>query len=182
MLKPDFNPFPEVKTNRLLLRRVTLEDVSEILYLRSNKETMQYIDREFTTTPDEAATFIQQIDESITNNDSILWGIVLSEEPSKLIGTIGIWRIIKEHYRAEIGYMLHPGFWRKGIMKEALLATLEYGFNTLMLHSIEARINPLNKSSEALLISTGFIKEAYFKEDYFFRGKFGDTAVYSKLK
>ena len=102
------------------------------------------------------------------------------DDPGKLLGSICYWRMQKEHYRAEIGYALHPGSWRKGIMKEAILEVIAYGFSTLQLHSIEARINPANMASAAILESTGFVREAYFKEDFFFRGKFGDTAVYSR--
>lgn len=77
--------------------------------------------------------------------------------------------------------MLLPEFWNKGIMKETLSEVITYAFDKMNLHSIEARINPENKVSASLLISTGFVKEAYFKEDYFHNGKFGDTEVYSRL-
>ena len=90
--------------------------------------------------------------------------------------------MLKEHYRAEIGYVLDPAYWRKGIMKETILRTLDYGFSTLGLHSVEARINPHNIASASVLESTGFVREAYFKEDFFHRGKFEDTAVYSRLQ
>src|SRR6185295_19509224 len=102
--------------------------------------------------------------------------------PSKIIGYIGYWRMKKEHYRAEIGYALHPAYWKKGIMKEAILAVLDYGFNTMQLHSVEANINADNNASAGILEATGFIKEAHFKEDFFFDGIFRDTIIYSKLK
>jgi len=66
-------------------------------------------------------------------------------------------------------------------MKETIIKTLEYGFSALGLHTVEARINPHNIASAALLESTGFVREAYFKEDFFHRGQFEDTAVYSRL-
>ncbi len=98
-----------------------------------------------------------------------------------MIGTIGLWRIIKEHYRAEIGYMLLPEHWKKGFAKEAVLKVVEYGFDEMKLHSIEAHINPKNAASAGLLEITGFVREAYFKEDFFFNGAFEDTAIYSLL-
>ena len=118
---------------------------------------------------------------NLDNNSGITWAITLKEKPDKLIGTIGLWRLIKEHYRAEIGYMLLPEFWRKGITKEAILRVLEYGFKELKLHSVEGKITPLNIASAKILESTGFVREAYFKEDFFFGGKFEDTAIYSLL-
>jgi ribosomal-protein-alanine N-acetyltransferase len=58
---------------------------------------------------------------------------------------------------------------------------VEYGFQKMNLHSIEAQINPDNLASAALLKKAGFEREAYFKENYYLRGEFTDTAVYSKL-
>lgn len=182
MLNPDFSPFPEIKTARLLLRRMTIDDAAEILNLRSSEEVMQYIDRERAVTIKDAEIFLGRINASVDSNNGILWGITLKDDPEKLIGNIGFWRLIKEHYRAEVGYMLNPAFWKKGIMKEALQEVINFGFNSMNLHSIEANINPGNAASAALLESTGFIKEAYFKEDFFFNGAFHDTIIYSRLK
>jgi RimJ/RimL family protein N-acetyltransferase len=182
MLCPNLSPFPEIETERLLLRRMVTDDAEEILFLRSSDEVMKYIDRERTKSIADARAFLEKIDASIESNNGIMWGITLKETPGKLIGNIGYWRLVKEHYRAEVGYMLHPSFWKKGIMKEALLRVIDFGFNEMKLHSIEANINPGNYASAMLLESTGFIKEAYFKEDFYFDGEFRDTIIYSRLQ
>ncbi|MGH2552749.1 MAG: GNAT family N-acetyltransferase [Chitinophagaceae bacterium] len=182
MLKPDFNPFPELITERLRLRRITMEDAPEIYFLRSDPSVLKYLGKEPATSIKEAEEFIKNINEGIENNNAIIWAIVLAEYPSKVIGTICYWRMLKEHYRAELGYVLNPEYWGKGIMKEAIRKVLEYGFATLEIHSVEARINPGNIASSAVLEATGFIREAYYKEDYFYKGKFEDTAVYSRLQ
>ena len=182
MLCPHFSPFPELQTERLLLRRMTTNDAEEILFLRSSDDVMKYIDRERTMSVEDAKIFLEKIDASIDSNNGIMWGITLKEKPVSLIGNIGYWRLVKEHYRAEVGYMLHPSFWKKSIMKEALLKIIDFGFDEMNLHSIEANINPGNAASAMLLESAGFIKEAYFKEDFFFNGAFHDTIIYSRLK
>ncbi|MEO8860108.1 MAG: GNAT family N-acetyltransferase [Ginsengibacter sp.] len=182
MLDPKFTPFPEIETERLLLRRMKPKDASVILTLRSDKTVMKYIDRERTKSLTEAEQFLAKIDASIVSNNGIMWGIVFKENPEELIGNIGYWRLIKEHYRAEVGYMLHPDHWKKGIMKEALLSVIDFGFDKMNLHSIEANINPGNEASAKILEATGFVKEAYFKEDFYFNGVFGDTIIYSRLK
>ena len=99
-----------------------------------------------------------------------------------MIGSVSFHRIYKDHYRAEIGYMLHPDYWRMGIISEAVEEIINYGFNTLNFHSIEAHIDPNNIGSEKLLQKFNFVKEAYYKENYFYNGQFLDTAVYSLLK
>lgn len=181
MLEPLFTPFPQLETDRLLLRRITKADAAALLFLRSSEKIMQFIDKERTKTLQEVEELVDRIDNDLNNNDGINWGISLKEKPEILVGSIGFWRIIKQHYRAEIGYMIHPDLWGKGFMKEAALTVIDFGFNNIKLHSIEAHINPGNAASAALLETTGFIREAYFKEDFFFQGKFLDTAIYSLL-
>lgn len=181
MLQPNFNPFPELSTERLLLRRLRMEDAPEVFFLRSDQTILQFLSKEPAANIKEAEDFITRINNDIDNNDAIMWAIVLKENSSRAIGSICYWRMLKEHYRAEIGYVLGPEYWRKGIMKETILKTLDYGFSTLGLHSVEARINPDNIASASVLESTGFVREAYFKEDFFHHGKFENTAVYSRL-
>ena len=182
MLAINFSPFPELSTKRLLLRRITKYDAPGILKLRSDETVMRFIDRERAKTLADAESFVRRIDDSLQANEGITWGIAFKEEPDLLIGTIGYWRIMKEHCRAEIGYMLRPDLWGKGIMKEALLEVIDTGFNSLKLHSIEAHINPENTASGNILQATGFVKEAHFKEDFYYEGTFRDTIIYSRLQ
>lgn len=182
MLITNFNPFPLFETERLLLRKLSTKDVAEVLKMRSDERVMKYIDRERAKTLADAETFINRINHSWFINEGITWGIELKEGPGVLIGTIGYWRIMKEHFRAEIGYMLNPDYWRNGIMKEALVKVIDIGFTQIKLHSMEAHINPFNTGSSALLLSTGFVREAYFKENFYFNGEFRDSEIYSLLQ
>ncbi|MGE5106271.1 MAG: GNAT family N-acetyltransferase [Sphingobacteriales bacterium] len=181
MLELNFNPFPVLETERILLRQLAMDDADEIYFLRSDETVMQYLQKEPAKNKTEAEEFISRINESVANNEAIMWAIALKEKPSLCIGTICYWNIRKEHYRAEIGYVLHPGYWKKGIMKEVITKIIDYGFSSMQIHSIDAVINPNNIASAALLESIGFNKEAHFKEDFFFRDKFWDTLVYSLL-
>ncbi|HEV7330277.1 MAG TPA: GNAT family protein [Flavisolibacter sp.] len=181
MLSPNFTPFPQIETNRLLLRQMTLADTPAVQRLRSNEAVMQYINRPLTHTLEEASYWVNVIISALERNEGITWCISLKERPAEHVGSIGLWRIDKENHRAEIGYMLEPFLQGKGIMYEAIQPMLEYGFKVLKLHSIEAQIDPRNRASAALLKKAGFVQEAYFKENYFVRGAFADTAVYSLL-
>jgi Acetyltransferases, including N-acetylases of ribosomal proteins len=181
MLEPDFNPFPEIQTNRLLLRRMTDQDAAEILKLRSDENVMRYIDRKRAENIEDARQWLQIVENALDNNTGITWGITMKDNPGVIIGSIGYWRIIKEHYRAEVGYMLSQSFWRQGIMKEALTNLIDFGFRELKLHSIEAHINTLNLASANILLATGFVQEAYFKENFFWEGTFRDTIVFSQV-
>jgi len=181
MLSLNFHPFPQLETERLLLRRITNNDVEDMFVLRSNKEAMTYIGRPIPVVMDETARLIQKMEENIDSNTGIVWGITLKEE-QRVIGSIGFHRIETENYRAEIGYMLLPEFWNKGIMSEAMKVIIQYGFEKMQLHSIQANINPENANSRKILLKFDFVKEAYFKESFYFDGKFFDSEIYSLLK
>jgi len=180
MLSINFSPFPNLETERLLLRRVDVKDVNEILALRSNPEIMKYIPRPLAKTKEDSMAHIAMIDEKIENNEGINWAITLKNSP-KLIGIIGHYRIKPEHFRAEIGYMLLPEYHGKGIITEAIKETVNYGFEIMKLHTIEAIIDPENFASERVLQKSGFSKEAHLKENEYYEGRFLDTAIYSIL-
>lgn len=180
MLAINFSPFPNLETERLFLRRVDITDVNEIFALRSDKETMKYIPRPLVKTKEDAMAHIAMIDEKIENNEGINWAITLKNSP-KLIGIIGHYRIKPEHFRAEIGYMLLPEYHGRGIIAEAIKETVNYGFEIMKLHSIEAIIDPENFASESVLQKSGFVKEAHLKENEYYEGRFLDTVIYSIL-
>ena len=66
-------------------------------------------------------------------------------------------------------------------MQEAMAAVLGYGFSAIGLHSVEANVNPDNQASVRLLEKNGFVREAYFKENYYYNGVFKDSVIYSLL-
>jgi ribosomal-protein-alanine N-acetyltransferase len=114
------------------------------------------------------------------NKTSIDWTLSLKNS-KEFIGGAGFWRLIKEHYRAGLGYQIIPKFWRKGFVEEACRAVISFGFEKMRLHSIEANVNPANIPSLKLLEKLGFVQEAYFKENFYFNGKFIDIAIFSLL-
>jgi len=180
MLEFNFTPFPNLETQRLKLRRLKITDVYEILTLRSNPEIMKYIPRPLIKTEVEALEFITTMDTNIDTNKVINWAIT-TKENDKLIGIIGYYRMKPEDYRAEVGYILSGEYHGQGIITEALQRVVQFGFEEMGLHSIEAVIDPDNFASEKVLLKTNFTKEGHFKEHQFFDGKFFDSVFYSLL-
>ena len=180
MLSLNFHPFPTLSTARLDLRRTMPGDAPEVFFLRSDPQMLQYLDREPARSIEDATKWIAMIDDLINGNESVAWAIAMKNE-RPLIGTITLWNIKKEHYRAEIGYAICPPFQGKGLMHEALAAVLDYAFSVLRLHSIEANVNPANKASIRLLERNNFVREAYHRENYYYNGRFLDSAIYSLL-
>ena len=158
-----FKPFPEIKTERLFLRKIKEIDCDTILFLRSDETVTKFIERpenRKTKNKADAIKFIKEINDAFENNKSIAWGITLKND-SKIIGSICLWNFSKNNKIAEVGYDLDPKFQGKGIMGEALKMIIGYGFEELKLDKIEAFTHKENKSSKRLLEKNGF----YFIEE-----------------
>lgn len=180
MLAPAFTPFPVLETERLILRQTSISDADQLYYLRTHEDVMRFIDRPRPKSPDDILELIEKIRNMAANNEGISWAMEQKGDPT-FIGTISFHKLMKEDYRAEIGYMLHPRHHGKGIMDEAIQVVVDYGFTTMGLHSIEAVVKPANTASRKLLERNGFTQEAYFRENHYWNGKFHDTVIYSRL-
>lgn len=181
MLNLDFDIFPILMTERLVLRQITLDDAKDMFEMRSDSGAMKYIPRPIAQKLEDAEALIRLMQTTVDTKEGIVWGISFKNDP-KLIGSIGFYRPKKEHFRAEVGYQLNRNYWQQGITYEAILPILDFAFDKMKCHTIEAVIDPENVASERLLQKCGFVKEAHFKENGFFDGRFWDSVVYSKLK
>lgn len=155
MLNLNFNPFPVLKTKRLLLRQLNAEDKQAIYNIRSNAIVNRYINRPKTNSIADAEKFIERVNDNVTKNIAVYWGITLKEKPD-IIGTIVLWKISPEQLRAEIGYELYPLWHGKGIMQEAFTEVIKYGFETLLLKRIVAFTSKENEASKKLLEKNSF--------------------------
>lgn len=181
MLQLNFSPFPILESERLHFRRLTDADAPEIFALRSNPETMKFIPRPLATNIEDALVHIKIINEKIDENQDINWAVT-EKGSDKCIGLMGFYRTQPENFRTELGYMILPEHWGKGYVTEAVKTLLNFAFNNLNFHSIEAVIDSRHKASENVLIKNGFRKEAHFKEDFFYNNEFTDTVKYGILK
>mgnify|MGYP003594616711 FL=1 len=181
MLELNFNPFPILASERLQFRKLTATDAPEILALRGDPETMRFIPRPLLTDIEGALAHIKSINDKIEENLDINWAVT-EKNSDKCIGIMGFYRTQPEHFRAELGYMILPEYWGKGYVTEAVTTLLNFAFNTLKFHSIEAVIDSRHKASERVLQKNGFTKEAHFVENFYYNNEFTDTVIYSLLK
>lgn len=176
-----FKEFPFLESDRLIFRNFLWSDAQKLFEIRSNEKVMSYMDTAKHQTIQDAIGLISKINTSFSEKTGINW-VIMEKSSEQFIGYFGFWRLMPEHCRAEIGYALSPEFWGKGYMTEAINTLIDFGFNKLKLHSIEANVNPDNINSIKLLEKAGFKREAYFHENYFFNDRYIDSAIYSLLE
>ena len=144
------NHFPEIKTERLLLRRLKKSDWEIISYLRSDRVVNKFVKRPKAETKEKALKFISKINNGIDERNLYYW-VITEINSDQMIGSICLWNLSINQNTAEVGYDLNPKYQGKGIMNESLQSILEFGFNNLNLDLIEAYTHKKNKSSKKLL-------------------------------
>lgn len=155
MLDLNFTPFPNLTTDRLILRSLKIEDTNEIMFLRSDERVNKFLDRQKARITNDATNFISKIEKGIVNNEWIYWAITIKNNDT-LIGTICLFSIDVQKDTAEIGYELNPNFHGKGIMQEAISTVIKFGFDNLRIKIITAFPSADNDKSIKLLERNNF--------------------------
>ena len=176
-----FEQYPILSSSRLTLRDIRLSDAREILAMRANGRVNQFIPRPTMQTEEEAVALIEKTNEAYKNRIAIGWAGVLRENEA-IVGTCGFNSIDAYNLRAEIGGELDVNYWGKNIALEAVSLIVQFGLETMNLHTIEAKVSPNNRGAIYLMEQFGFVKEAHFKDRVYVRGAFDDMAVYTLLK
>jgi ribosomal-protein-alanine N-acetyltransferase len=98
-----------------------------------------------------------------------------------VIGAIRFNRFEKKWRYGVIGYELHPMFWGRALMTEALGVVVPFGHRAFRLNRIEAWTLPGNVASERVLEKTGFQYEGSLRQRAWFKGTFHDLSMFGRL-
>lgn len=176
-----FEEFPVLKTKRLTLRDIQLDDAKKIFEMRSNNRVNQFIARPTMQNVESSEQLVEKTRAAYNNKQAIGWAGMLRDSRA-IIGSCGFNQIDFPNLRAEIGGELSTEFWGKHIAIEAFEAIVHFGLETLNLHTIEAKVSPDNRGAIFLMEKCGFEKEAHYKDRIYFNGQFLDMAVYTLIK
>lgn len=169
-------------TARLTIRPVTAADIGDMHAYQSDPDVCRYLPYA-PRTREEVAGKIAQWSTALTlAGDNDYWILALERrgEPG-VIGDLYFALKSASDATGEIGWVLHPGHNGHGYMTEAAAAILGLAFTELSLHRVRAQLDPRNTASGALCRRLGMRQEAHFVEDLWFKGEWGDTAVYAIL-
>jgi len=153
MLKND--PFPQLETKRLILRKISPADAQDIFAMRADERMHLFTDTLPDETTHQTAAYIEKMNSGVEANRSIIWAMQ-HRQAQKVIGTISLWDFQIENASAELGYGIIPEYQGQGLMKEALLQVCAYGLGTLGLRQLFAYTEENNQASIRLLETCNF--------------------------
>jgi RimJ/RimL family protein N-acetyltransferase len=145
-----------IKSDRLIMRPVNLQDSQSIFGYRSNSTVNQYQGWIPESIGDVHDFITNQISPEINIPDSWFQLAILKENTHELIGDIGIHFLKAEPFSVELGCTLDVEFQGKGYAVEALSELIRYLFEALGKHVIYAGIDPGNVKSIRLFERMGF--------------------------
>jgi len=173
--------FPEIGATRLELREIADEDAPRLHAIWTDPLVTRYLVLEPFTDPSQTREMIAILRGLYSSGEGFRWALYFPAG-QEIIGTCGFHNWKKEHARAEIGYEMAPRYWGKGLMSEAVLAVLGYGFTEMGLNRVEAFVTVGNQKSIAFLERNGFVREGTLRQYEWARGRYQDQWVCSLLK
>lgn len=173
--------FPQLQTSRLYLRQIRSTDAPALFSIHSDFEWMKWYGIDPLTDESQADQLAELFSGWFHAGTGFRWGLERISD-RKLIGTCGLFRWNKSWRNCVIGYEIHRDCHGQGYMREALEAVLEYGFNRMLLHRIQAETHSQNLPSIGLAMRMGFRFEGVHREQAFWGGRFHDLNCYSLLE
>lgn len=171
---------PVLETQRLVLRKIDKNDANHIFHYGSNPRVSEKVTWETHKSMEDTEAFIEFVLKGYDEKKKALWGIELKES-GQIIGTIDFVTINDKHKNGEIGYVLSPEHWGRGITTEAAQRVIEFGFKELGLVRIQARCFTDNIGSQRVMEKASMSFEGITRKGMFAKGDYQDLKMYSIL-
>jgi ribosomal-protein-alanine N-acetyltransferase len=172
---------PTLETERLILRKMVLNDAEAVFAYASNSEVSRYTLWETHRSIEDSRAFLEFATQKYENGGEPDWGIVYRGNGC-LVGACGLVNWEAEHARAEVGFVLSREYWGRGLMSEAVRAILRFGFERMNLNRIEARCIAENAASARVMEKAGMVYEGTLRQREYIKGAYRDIKLYAILK
>lgn len=169
--KLEQNSLPAIETDRLVLRQRTVADAEDIFAYAKLAEVSYPAGFPPVATLEDEIYYLEHVLPKRCEEQKLPlgYGITLKGE-DRVIGSIDFNNRHADDV-LEMGYVLHPDYWKQGIVTEATQALIELGFTQLGLHKIEIGCYDYNMGSRRIAEKLGFTLEATIRDRKDAQGK-----------
>ena len=176
-------PVYPLRTERLLLRPVDVDDAAAMAAYQGRDDVCRYIPYHPRSVDEVRQRFADGFWKAAIENegDAMTLGVTIAAT-GELIGDLMLRWVSDEHRTAEIGYAFHPDHGGQGYATEAARALLPLAFDGLGAHRVIARIDARNTSSANLCRRLGMRQEAHLRQNEWFKGEWTDEIDFGLLE
>ena len=175
-----FTRIPTLETNRLTMRKILPLDCADMFDYSRRPETSRYLLWSPHTSLRYTKKYLSYVQSAYRNEEFYDFALI-EKESGRMIGTCGFTSFDLQNNSAEIGYVLHPDFWGKGLAKEAVMRLMAFGFAELRLHRMSAKIMAQNNASKKVAEKCGMRHEATYIEAMIIKGNYETIDEYAIL-
>ncbi|MCI8387944.1 MAG: GNAT family N-acetyltransferase [Clostridiales bacterium] len=175
-----FSKIPTIETERLVLRRMKPSDCHDMYEYASNPDVTRYLLWEPHKSWKQSLEYLEYLQTRYRVGDFYDWAVV-DKKRSKMIGTCGFTSLDFGNNAAEVGYVLNPAYWGRGIAPEALKRVLYFAFMELNVHRVEARYMVGNDRSRRVMEKCGMTYEGVRRSSMYVKGSYRDIGICSIL-
>lgn len=178
-----FEDKPKFETERLRLIPITEDDFELFHALFTNKEVAKYSRLSHLVSKEDNLKNFNRLNIAKEKGYVFTWKVILKETGAE-IARVNIGQINRFGNILDMGYVMFPDYWRKGIMTEAVSKLISYLFNEIKLHKITANTNNENLASKSLLSKLGFLQEGLLIEHSYYpeTDDYTDNAIFGLLR
>lgn len=168
-------------TPRLLLRELAPDDADALNEIERDERVTRYMSFD-PQSLDQTRAYLEAAQRQQAETPRRTFDLAIAPlGAAKLLGRCGLEIRRPEHREAVLWYVLHPAAWGRGYVSEAATALIDFGFRTLGLHRVWADCDPRNAASCRVAERLGMTREGRLRDNYWLKGEWCDTAVYSLL-
>lgn len=173
----------KIQTNRLIIDEILWKDAEQVHTIHSIPEVDKFNTLGLPKDLKETKNLIQPAIEDQSNEirKQFAW-IIKSKTTNEIIGLCGMFLTADKFKMGEIYYKLIPEHWGKGYATEIAKALVNFGFNDLNLHRIEAGAAVENLKSLRVLEKIGMTQEGIRRKILPIRGEWVDGYQYAIIE
>lgn len=113
---------------------------------------------------------------------AVRWAVCAAAQPERIVGRINYTQVFRGPFQScMLGYAIDAGCEGRGMMREALEATIRHAFDVLQVHRIQANYVPDNARSARLLQRLGFAREGLARQYLYVGGAWRDHVLTARL-
>lgn len=156
-----FETFPYLKSEMLIIRKMTEDDVVALSEITNNDHVYRYIPPFLykKSRGNLLAAIRNMGGRDFEKKKAIIAGIYLQTEPERLVGLVEIFDCKQRISQVTIGYRINENYWHKGIATETIRLLIIYLCDNIGVQVLKAFVMPDNVYSQKALMKNGFAKE-----------------------